>query len=419
MADERVKKMSNTGIKISFSFVLLFVASLAVLLAVPAGADAKDEAASGSGWEKEAPKIRVALKNSVDNIELTVDSGFVVHALNNSSVLLFRNTQGWAGKVYASGGGFYFQTEKSSTRDYAPCTKIMLVPSKDGMIAVNGTYYYGSVALIKEKDSTLTVINYVDMEKYLAGVLPGEMPLNWNDEALKAQVIAARTYALANMLERSDAEYDVFSTTASQVYSGRSRKTADAERARLIVEATRGIVMVDKGKVFAAYFCSSCGGRTEKANNVFSGEKDFATLSGGTTCRHCSTSDSVRWSKTVYSDTIEQNFRLKGVVINRLSEVKVIERGVSGRATKVELTHAGGKEVFNANYFRSIIGYGELKSTNFDISHEGDTYVFYGRGWGHGVGMCQYGADAMAKSGSDALSILEHYYPDCEFWRIY
>lgn len=150
--------------------------------------------------------------------------------------------------------------------------KIVIKPEENGYVSVKKKWYRGHFQLVNDGMS-LTVINDVPLEKYLQGVVPSEMPPSWEHDAHKAQAIAARSYALANLGKRGKYGYDLKDTPEDQAYGGASAETPQTNNA---VKETEGIVLVHDGKIIPAYYSASAGGKTTTAGQVWS--KDLAFL---------------------------------------------------------------------------------------------------------------------------------------------
>jgi stage II sporulation protein D len=237
----------------------------------------------------------------------------------------------------------------------------------------------------------------LDLETYLRGVLPAEMPVSWPIEALKAQAVAARTFALFRQGQSRAKDFDVDSDVMDQMFLEGAETTKRAEQA---IDETRGLVLhTPQGKLIAAYFHSDCGGHTEDARNVWGGGESTGTAGCPFTAR-------ANWKLRLTLKQLAAKLRLP------VKAIELGERTESGRVARVALALADGSgRTITANDFRHALGYGELKSTAFSISREGETYTFAGRGFGHGVGLCQWGARQMALQGSSFKEILAHYYP--------
>lgn len=267
------------------------------------------------------------------------------------------------------------------------------------------------------------VINELDIEKYLDGVVNGEFSARWNAEAVAAQVIAARSYAWHQMQEarRKGLPYDVESTTRDQVYLG----TAGEEpRASRLVAATRGLVLVAGRSIgvprpIKAFYHSTCGGSTDDPQTVWG--RAEPGVRGGVRCQHCGSSPRYRWSHRISES--EMNQALKSLGPGKVLAVEVLSRFPSGRVRrlKVAFSDASGRMVTQdipGARFRSLIGSEQLRSTAFEVTRgPGTDWLFEGRGFGHGVGMCQWGAKEMGAAGYKSTQILSTYYPEATIRR--
>ncbi len=289
--------------------------------------------------------------------------------------------------------------------------------------------YRGFLRCTAKGENRLAVINAVGMEEYLSGVVGAEMYSHWETEALRAQSIASRTYAMYQVAIRRQAEWDVGDTQMSQVYAGVSREHPQVSEA---VQATRGIVMAygepGREKIFPAYFCSNCGGHTQNAAVVF-GQK-IGPLRGKP-CPYCQsvaadkffTWPSVKVSKTRVSDLLTACYPLLKEKIGRVADIAVRTKSESGRIEKIELVgETGRKAAMRGEDFRLAVSSTEapIRSIWCDIVDGGDSWIFSnGRGWGHGVGMCQCGVQQMARLGKNCIEILDYYYPGASLVKAY
>lgn len=274
------------------------------------------------------------------------------------------------------------------------------------------------------------VISLMDIEDYLVGVVSSELPANFHREAFLAQAIAARTYAwYARQTTGLRRDWDVWATEKSQVYGSldRQRRVPQAAEA---VRQTRGIVSTWASptgeKIFCTYFGSRCGGITAPASG--SSSDSVEPLAGGVACPYCLQPDAYRWPQEprVSRWTIKQrlaNRYSRFGSLGRVDRVDVIEATEDGRALRVAVTDIVGRSAeIDAESFRLTVDpTGRLlQSTYFTLVLEPDAILFTdGRGMGHGMGMCQYGADALARAGWDAAAILKHYYPGSQLTRAY
>lgn len=277
----------------------------------------------------------------------------------------------------------------------------------DGLdIKVEGRPYRGALRIIKE-DGAITVVNRIGLEEYLMGIINHEISSAWSMEAVKAQAVAARTYAYEKLKSRNAQSYHLQATVIDQVYGGSG--TEDS-RAIAAVNETRGEVLFYGDEVAQALFHSSCGGHTEAAEEVWG--RDYPYLSG-VEDPYCTEAPNFFWIYQSSFDNIAGLFSRAGHPPSR--DFSIAGRTDSGRVASVYY----GKTEVSGNELRKILGYGKLKSTLFDARQEDDGLVFSGSGSGHGVGMCQWGAKGMAEEGFRYSEILDFYYKGTEFKKVY
>lgn len=277
--------------------------------------------------------------------------------------------------------------------------------SVDGILRVNGRSYRGVIEVRKKQNGRLLVINELDVEDYLLGVVAEEMPHDWPSEALKAQAVVARTFALYQKSEAGRRPYHLRATVRGQVYSGMRGERAAAEQA---VQETDGVVIAYQGEAIPAFFHSSCGGHTEDASELWGIDEPYLK---GVDCDCQKISKYGQWEKRVTLDAIGSALRREGYRVNGLAAVRPAGLTAAGRVRDVEVVSAAGLERIPADDLRRAVGYSEIPSVFFETDIDGNAVVFSGRGRGHGVGMCQWGAKWMAENGSRYVSILQHYYP--------
>ncbi|REG23166.1 stage II sporulation protein D [Archangium gephyra] len=260
----------------------------------------------------------------------------------------------------------------------------------------------GDVVVRLYKDG-LQLINVIPLEDYLAAVLGSEMPVSFPPEALKAQAVAARTYALQKKLETYGSPFHMGSSVLHQVYGGVNREDP---RSLAAVEATRGEVLTYELAPIEAYFHASCGGRTESGQDAL--QRNLPYLQA-VDCP-CGSLPASRWSATV-SDA-----ELQAALGQSTEGFHVTSRTATERVNRVAT--AGGLSLDGAALRRKL-GYTKLKSLEFDVERSGGTWHFNGRGYGHGAGFCQWGAKALADEGLTYRDILLHYYPGTELQQLY
>jgi stage II sporulation protein D len=251
----------------------------------------------------------------------------------------------------------------------------------------------------------MLVINDLPVEEYLVGLINCEISSQWPMEAVKAQAVIARTYALYQREARRGAPYHLESTVLDQVYEGCLIEDSRALRG---VRDTEGEVLTWRGEVIQAFFHSSCGGHTEASENVWGFPLPYVA---GVDCRYCILAPTVRWELTLPLRRIEAALKGAGIPVSGLKAIKAGSRNVSGRLVDIMLVASGGPQAVPAVKFRQALGYGVIRSTNFTLREEGSDVTFRGMGYGHGVGLCQWGAKARATEGFDYREILAYYYP--------
>jgi len=291
-------------------------------------------------------------------------------------------------------------------------SELRITSLRDGEIELNKVRYRGEIRILLQFNNKFSVINEIDLESFVAGVLGSEMMPSWNEEALRAQAVTARTYALYKKKKRRDEVYH--SDMLELAYRGMAGETT---RLNKIVQETKGVVMVYNWNIFPAYFHSTCGGHTEDSNHVFG--KDSIPPLSGVVCNYCNNSKYSRWSTDINKSDIEKRLRESNIYVSNINTIKTLDPGVGNHGSRVEIISANGSKEMNANDFRLLVGPNYLYSTAFNSRNNGKSITFSGRGWGHGVGLCQYGAQAMAEKGFKWTAILEYYYPKINLVRVY
>jgi stage II sporulation protein D len=291
---------------------------------------------------------------------------------------------------------------------------VRLVTYTDGALAVNGTRYRGEVVLHRDTAHHLSVLNVLPVESYLYSVLGSESYASWPPPAHQAQAIIARTYAYWRMADRQDERFDLHATVLDQNYLGMAKERPEF---RAAVDRTRGTVLLYKMKLFRCYYHSTCGGHTEAVDNAFPDPR-IAPLRG-VRCTWCKESKHYRWSKTLSGATIEAALRRAGAPVAGVAKVEVTSRSAAGRALEITVTSKTNRCVVRrASDFRLAVGPRTLPSTFVEVLPTAGGFTFRGRGWGHGVGLCQWGSRGMARKGCSATDILMHYYPGATLRRL-
>jgi stage II sporulation protein D len=272
-------------------------------------------------------------------------------------------------------------------------------------VEVNGTRYRGAVEVRRRGNGRLLVINDLDLEAYLQGVVAAEIPHDWEMEALKAQAVASRTYALRQKRAAGRRPYHILATVDSQVYLG---ALGERPRALQALQETRGEVLLYQGELSEAFYHASCGGRTEDAAELWGIDAPYLK---GVDCGCQEISTYGVWERRFSIPEVLRALRREGYRLNAIDGVAGGEITPAGRMRDVRFRHAGGTLSVPAEPLRAVLGYSRVPSIFFEPELDGREVVFSGRGLGHGVGLCQWGAREMAGRGHDYRSILAHYYP--------
>lgn len=366
-------------------------------------------------------RIRVLLFKNIRRCDIESKSEMTV--TDSKATVILRKPQGKKIDIERDGDKILLDTE--------PCSgDITIQTVDDGIIRVNGHRYRGIVRIIANIDSGFDVINTLSVESYLDGVVGAEMPSYWEAEALKAQAVAARTYCLYYKQKYGNDRYwDVTKTQSTQVYRGVEAETTTVKQA---VRDTYGQVMTCEysdgiKRIFPAYYSSVCGGHTEDGVNVF-GRDNFSCLTA-VKCDYCkkvARAKTFYWQDVSFSrDTV--NARLESrynslKTLEGISKIEIVDKGYLDRILLVKLigTNQKSDTIKGEDLRIAVDPTGTmLKSAIFKIRDDGGQFRFYdGKGFGHGVGMCQCGAEGMARKGSDYVEILEHYYTGMELYYL-
>ncbi|MEY3298169.1 MAG: hypothetical protein RLZZ597_1429 [Cyanobacteriota bacterium] len=332
-----------------------------------------------------AVEMRVAVAEGEDQIAVGSSTPALVKTMAGQNV--GQLPQGQAVAVTTEGGAL----KLANWRDQA----FWVEPTGDGYIFIDDAWYRGRV-LVMPSGGKVTAVNWVDLEEYLYSVLGAEMPASWPQEALKAQAVAARSYALHRRDRSLPETYDVGTTTAYQVYRG---VASEAPSTIAAVNATRGQVLTYSGRVIEAVFHSSSGGQTENVEDIWQQPRPYL--------RSVPDFDQeapvFRWSETFTASQFQQ--RVTG--IGRLQAVATERATPRGRVVSIRLQGTQGTRTLTGTQLRQALG---LRSTLFSISIQGDTIRIDGRGFGHGIGLSQWGARGLALQGYTYPQILAHYY---------
>ncbi len=445
-------------LKTAFSYILIPVIVLMATFVSPVKASPAE------------PQIRVGILSNQQSVLLSADTDFDIKNADTGQLLKHIHAKD---RVTISSVGKTITI--NSKQSAALHVNIVKLPKKSSTpITVNKNGYRGDISIhITHGKTGLTVVNTLPIEQYLYGVLAKEISPDWHFEAIKAQAVAARTYSMHHMRKHRGDGYDLCVTTDCQVYGGMKNENLRMIKA---VNDTYGQVVTYKGKLISTYFHSSSGGYTENSENVWNTSEPY--LRG--VVDYDQDAPQYKWEKKVTSSELTEALDKAGYHIGMVKAIELVplekipmtatERGVSGRVKIIRFIGTNGNVQLTGEKFRTMLG---LKSTLFDISvmvsapkavefvvtdSHGDRsnkkveinlpltsqpgfitdkrsmhrisgaaneiIVISGLGWGHGVGLSQWGAKAMAEKGPQGdptyfKAILKHYYQGTVVKKVY
>jgi stage II sporulation protein D (peptidoglycan lytic transglycosylase) len=275
--------------------------------------------------------------------------------------------------------------------------KIEKLGTMQGDLLVMGSRYAGNIDVWKGENG-LYIINELPLEEYIRDVVAAEIVPDWDMEALKAQAVVSRTYALYQKTMNGNSLYHLASSVLHQVYKG---KNPDM-RIAYAVSATTGEVLTFDGKLIEAFYHSTCGGKTENPEEVFG--KSYPYLKSVESS--CDLSPYAVWERSIRLDEIA-----KAVSIAGIQDISIKTYTSTNRVKQLSIKTDSGVSTMNATDFRKALGWSRLPSTNFTLTRIGDAIIFQGSGYGHGVGLCQWGMLKMAREGKNYREILSFFYP--------
>lgn len=269
--------------------------------------------------------------------------------------------------------------------------------SMKGDLLVMGTRYTGNIDIWKGKNG-LYIINELPLENYIKDVVAAEVSADWDMEALKAQAVISRTYAVFQKRMNGDSLYHIASSVLDQVYKGNNPD----ERISAAVDQTSGEVLTYDGKPVQAFYHSTSDGSTENPEEVFG--KSYPYLKSVVSVS--SISPYSVWERKIKLSEIEEALDLSSI-----KKIAIKSYTSTKRVKELLITGNSATTAVLATDFRKALGWSRLPSTNFSLTVAGDSAYFEGKGYGHGVGLCQWCALSMAREGKNYREILSHYYP--------
>jgi stage II sporulation protein D len=272
------------------------------------------------------------------------------------------------------------------------------------LLRVGGLRVRGDLE-VRRVSSGLQVVNRVPLEDYVAGTVGREIYPSWQEETLKAQAVVARTYALHEAARHQGGPFDLEGGTRGQVYGG---VDAESPQVRSATGATRGEYLSWRGKPILAVYHSASGGRTASSQEVWG--RDLPYLVSLAVDDEEDSPDTY-WRASVSRTTLGRALAPLGVQVGPIRELRVVDRSASGRARTVRVRGRDGETEIGGRALRDALGADVIRSTLFETRSRPEGVVMVGSGHGHGVGMSQWGAEAMARRGASYREILAVFYP--------
>ncbi|MCX7725854.1 MAG: SpoIID/LytB domain-containing protein [Chitinispirillaceae bacterium] len=368
-------------------------------------------------------KVRVALLRNVKRV--------VIYSVGESNV----KDGSPVNRLYRFRGRLEFETKskdgvlslrvgKEKVSIFLPCT---LISDNDyNFFEIGDTTYRGGIILYESGENKFTVVNYIDVEEYLRGVVPLEIGKRSEEEmeALKVQAIAARTYTYKKIIEKVKEPFDVVSSVSDQVYGGVVVEYPESDKA---IKATKDLIMIYDDSIITAYYHSTCGGKTANVNDVWDKPSREYLCSVSDTDSSgkpwCESSTYYKWEESwpfrQFLDIVIPTLQKRLPTLNISSpirEIKILDRYSCGRIKTLLIKgnnweYKTGGDAVRFILRRGVKDYPILRSANFEIVELNKNVVkISGLGYGHGVGMCQMGAIGRAKSGQNFMTILKSYY---------
>lgn len=406
------------------------------------------------------PRVRVGLVDAAAEAELAVSTACTIRSKQGGFLI----SKGSPGQVYSVsatadnklvcqfGGGERVIVDEPVVFEpdtgRGACTVFGVMVGKDSFWRRNDDRSYRGMIEVSAHGSTVRLVNVLSMEEYLYSVVPSEMPSTWPFEALKAQAVAARSEAMHKLGRHKADGYDFCSDVHCQAYSGVERETAATT---LAVDETRGMVLYADGRPIDAVYSSCCGGHTQ--DNIFGREPRTIPYFKGTPdmvppeetfplspagleswlkdppagifCNipEFARSSNFRWVR-IYTAAEMDAFAARLGDVGRVSKIVITKRNPSGHIAALKLIGSRSSYLIEKELnIRKALG--DLRSSMFKVEARYDRdqnplqFVFYGGGWGHGVGMCQAGACGLAQKGKSYKDILVHYFKAAELKKMY
>lgn len=257
-------------------------------------------------------------------------------------------------------------------------------------------------------------IKELDLNDYIATVVASEIPNSWDSENFKVMSILVRTYVLEKFKHRKYKTYVVRDSVLDQVYKP-VKNIKDYNKIYKYVLSTDKYVLYNKNNLAKILYHSSCGGQTELPQNVWGGNNDYSYSS--VICKHCKSAPNSNWSFKISKSKLASAFssELKNA---KTCDIKINEYTSTKRVKNVFIYTSDISKIIEAQTLREKLGFNKLKSTNFAIKLLDNDYYFSGKGWGHGVGLCQWGMNNLIKNGHNYKDVIKFYFPNFELKKV-
>lgn len=336
-----------------------------------------------------AVKLRVAVVKNVQEL-----------AIGSSTKALVKDDSGrLVGQIQPMSNTLVSEKDDKIILQNVQASSLIVEPTGGGYIWIGDRWYRGQLRLLLQ-DKRILAVNYVDLEEYLYSVVGGEAVPSWPLQALKAQAVAARSYALYQRSKAQSLPYELDTTDATQVYKGLASEYNTTHEA---VDGTKGQIMTYKGEVILAVFHSGSGGHTENVEDVWSSALPY--LRG--VVDYDFESPKYEWNESFSSNQLSDVLQEVGTV----KEMIVEKTTPQGRVVSMKVVGTNSTRSFTGNLLRKLLN---LPSTLFLVTTTPEGFLISGKGFGHGLGLSQWGAYYLAKQGYSYQQILTHYYPNAQ-----
>ena len=287
--------------------------------------------------------------------------------------------------------------------------QVKIEPVGDSFCQINEKGYRGYI-LVRKNGNNLEIINILSLEKYLYGVIKLEISPKWDLSTLCAQAIAARTYAFRKLWKEA---LPITNLSQHQAYGGIE---AEDPWCTIAVDLTKGEILTYQGEPINALFHACSGGNITSSEQVWG--QNYPYLRGHEDS-FSNSSPYQKWTVRISRDKLEKMLQMANFQLKQIKALNIIKKDASGRAKSILIVSNDDSQSLSGEKLREIIGFNILRSTLFKVKKEKNEFIFQGQGWGHGVGMSQWGAEKMGKMGYTTEEILQFYYPKTKISRAY